>query len=151
MKDERGVTLIEMLVVLAIVTLTLRLPVIQVGQMQKSVQEEWFFNELDSRFQTMQMLAIVSGSPSTIATLPNHRQFQFNNYSVSAEHPLNQYMILPEHVSFIGTNSQGFYFKGHTGNVSSAMTIRLLVNERRRDLTIQLGSGRYLLSPVPSQ
>lgn len=144
--NEEGFTLLESIVVLFIVTLTLSLPSVQTHEVHGKLEEELFFTELESRLQTMQTLAIVSGTRSMVTTYPSSQRIGFQNAGQSSESSLLKAMILPESVSLVAGNVQQFHYNGQTGNVSAPLTIRFLANKRRRNVTIQLGSGRHLVS-----
>ena len=144
--NERGFTLLESIVVLFIVVLALWLPSIRTREIHHALEEEWFFNELDSRLQTMQTLAIVSGNRSIVTIYPTGKLISYQNSSQEMGSPLLRTMHLPKNIHFFAGNVQSYHYSGTTGNVSAPLTIRFLANNKRRDLTIQLGSGRHLLS-----
>lgn len=141
---QQGFTLLESLVVLGITVLMLSFPSWTIGPAFKRLEEEWFFSDLESRLEAMQALAIVNGNRSRVDMFISSRQINFQN--IGAGHlPLNGRMDLPAHMAFADTGTYGFYFKGGTGNVSEALTIRFLSNGNPRNMAIQLGSGRYVL------
>src|SRR5699024_5267786 len=104
-KKQAGFTLIESIVVLSVAVLMLSVPVINIEPVYKQLEEEWFFNELESQLQAMQTFAMVSGSLSLITILPSSREIKFENSSLPS-HPLNRRIKLPDDFQLLNKESQ---------------------------------------------
>lgn len=140
--NKKGFTLPEVLLVLVISSLLLGLPVFASSTYVQRMEEQLFFEELQSNVTLMKNHALLNGQRTRMQTRPNDGSIRFSVVG-HPNHPYNRAIELPDSVAIDGKTSLEYDFVKDTGNLGQFRTIRFSVTEGKMIFSFQLGSGQY--------
>lgn len=136
---QAGFTLIESLISLMIVSLILALPSYHSKQYAIRLEEELFFNQVESKMNEMQMQAITSNKMTHVRFLKDGIVFKSSIRAGEIERCLIRY---PESVGLIN-NHLYFDFKGGSGRTNRFKRLRFTTSKGELNLVFQISNGRY--------
>ncbi|MGM0215480.1 competence protein ComGD [Enterococcus sp. AZ109] len=142
--DHLGYTLIESLIVLAVVCSFILLPTVMFSSWQQKLEREFFYYQLDKSIIHLQQVAICDQTTTRIDLHPDKQIILFT--TVHEKLPW-QTLEVPESVTLYSGNS--IIFKGNTGNIATDQpgtgipAIRFTDTSGEIIYQFQLGSGRF--------
>lgn len=143
--NERGFTLIEMLVVLAIFTVICSTVVIFTTEKLTNYTNEQFIDQTELLIRLAQVKAIETKSNYEFSVF-NCREIKVRNFSNRQEILYDQ--VLPEGIEiFLSTTNSKIIFNNN-GNIRSSGSIMYHFNDYAYRFTINMGKGRHILKDV---
>lgn len=141
MKRDEGMTLIETLLVLAVLSLMISIPTVQFSRLKERSETALFFETFQSSVTLMQNYAILNDKWTVIEF---RRPLKDISFRVAGErgHPIEHKLSLPDHISLLNDLTE-FRFSRGTGHISGHEVIRFRTPEGIVEFAFQLGSGRY--------
>jgi competence protein ComGD len=142
MKDQKGFTLVEILVVFSIFLLMASFTAILIHPHYLVLEKERFFSQFKADFLYSQQYAISRQQNLIVYILPKERRYFVK------EKNSDQYVVdrhIPEQITIEhGTlGKTGIYFEFLAdGGVNTFGTFYFLVDEQRYRITLQIGAGR---------
>ncbi|MCC5894604.1 MAG: prepilin-type N-terminal cleavage/methylation domain-containing protein [Alkalibacterium sp.] len=139
-KDD-GMTLIETLLVLSVVSLLLALPTIHFNSLTKKTETAIFFDSFQSSMTLVQNYSVLNDVWTVVRFRPSRGEISFR-VSEETGHPIEHILTLPEHVKILNTTVE-FRFSKKSGSIGYYETIYFETPEGYVDYVFQLGSGRF--------
>ncbi|SFC14075.1 prepilin-type N-terminal cleavage/methylation domain-containing protein [Alkalibacterium subtropicum] len=143
-KDD-GFTLIEVLLVLALVSLLATFPVMHFAQLKKETETQLFFEALRSGITLIQTEAVVNDHWTNMEVRPTNRLIRFRvTGTENTDHPANHILYLPESISLYGTSKE-YLFSKSSGNLGNINELNFSTIHGRVTVSFQMGSGRFVI------
>lgn len=146
--QEEGMTLIETLLVLSVVSLFLLLPTVHFNHLAKKSETALFFESFQSSITLVQNYAVLNDVWTVVRFRPSRGDIYFR-VGGEADHPIEHVLTLPEHVRILNTTVE-FRFSKNSGNIGQFETITFETPEGIVDYVFQLGSGRFVVKKTQS-
>lgn len=145
LRNERGFTLIEMLVVLAIFTVVCSTVVIFTTDKLANYTNEQFIDQTELLIRLAQVKAIETKSNYEFVVF-NCREIKVRNFSNRDE--ILYHQILPKDIEiFLSTTNSKIIFNTK-GNIRSSGTVMYHFNDYGYRFSINMGKGRHILKDV---
>lgn len=145
LKQDKGFTLIEVLLVLSLVSMLAMFPVMQFTQMRKETETQIFFESLRSGITLIQSEAIMNHQWTNMEIQPANRLIRFRVTGAGNEgHPANHILYLPESMSLVGGFKE-YLFSSGSGNLGNINEINFNTIHGRVTVSFQMGSGRFVI------
>ncbi|OJF94302.1 competence type IV pilus minor pilin ComGD [Alkalibacterium sp. 20] len=145
LKQDKGFTLIEVLLVLSLVSLLATFPVVHFTQIKKETETQLFFESLRSSITLIQSEAIVNHHWTKMEVRPTNRLIRFRVTGAdNTKHPANHILYLPESISLVGT-TKDYSFSSGSGNLGNINVIYFNTIHGRVSVSFQMGSGRFVI------
>ncbi|AGY81237.1 MULTISPECIES: competence type IV pilus minor pilin ComGD [Carnobacterium] len=138
--DEKGMLLVELVLVLFIAAALLFIPTIYTKQTKIHLENQLFVEELQSQLTAIQNYAVLSGEVTAMIVSSQHKSIQFRVID-DEQNELNGVIYLPETVTT--PTYKVYHFNAYSGNLRNFDTLVFFINNERHTMTFQLGSGRY--------
>ena len=138
--DEKGMLLVELVLVLFIAAALLFIPTIYTKQTKIHLENQLFVEELQSQLTAIQNYAVLSGEVTAMIVSSQHKSIQFRVID-DEQNELNGVIYLPETVTT--PRYKVYHFNAYSGNLRNFDTLVFFINNERHTMTFQLGSGRY--------
>ena len=143
MNQDKGFTLIEVLLVLSVVSLLATVPVMQFTQLKKETETQLFFEQLRSSITLIQSEAILNHQWTSMEVYPSNRLILFEvEGAENTSHPANHVLHLPESISLLG-KSKVYSFSAGSGNLGNINELNFETIHGRKTLSFKMGSGRF--------
>lgn len=146
LKKEDGVTLIETLLVLTVVSFILVLPTIHFDYLTKKSETALFFESFQSSMTLVQNYSVLNDEWTVVRFRPSRGDIYFR-VGGEPDHPIEHVIDLPEHVQLLNKTVE-FRFSKNSGNIGHFETIRFKTPEGIVEYAFQLGSGRFVVRKV---
>ncbi|PRY82166.1 competence type IV pilus minor pilin ComGD [Alkalibacterium olivapovliticus] len=140
---EDGLTLIESLLVLSVVTLLLTLPTVHFNYLTKKSETALFFESFQSSVTLAQNYSVLNDAWTVVTFLPSRGEITFR-VAGEANHPIEHVLTLPDHIILLNKTVE-FRFSRKSGNIGQFETISFHTPEGIIDYVFQLGSGRFVV------
>ncbi|WP_423188789.1 competence type IV pilus minor pilin ComGD [Alkalibacterium sp. f15] len=145
LKQDKGFTLIEVLLVLSLVSLLATFPVLHFAQIKKETETQLFFESLRSSITLIQSEAIVNNHWTMMEVRPTNRLIRFRVTGAgNSKHPSNHILYLPESISVVGI-MRDYSFSSGSGNLGNINVIHFNTIHGRVSVSFQMGSGRFVI------
>ncbi len=139
-RDERGFTLIEMLVVLMIVMVMSSVIIYYSHEKFQKYITYQTMNQIELLIRMTQMLAIEQQYPHTF-TVTNRKQISIKRIEEKEE--LMILNLSPKHEMILSTNNSQLYFRTN-GNVQSFGGLTYKYGDESHSYTVNIGKGRIV-------
>ena len=138
----RGFTLIEMVMVLFVVSVIALIPSLKLPDMERQLDNQFFFEEFERLITITQESAVFSGRASRIIMKRNERSVAFD-YVLSNGVKTHYYVEIPEDIR--AETDTFVTFLGETGTLSKVTKFKFLLTKSQKKVVYQfyLGSGKY--------
>ncbi|WP_080146834.1 competence type IV pilus minor pilin ComGD [Marinilactibacillus piezotolerans] len=141
---SEGFTLIETLLVLALISIMMLLPIIPYDHLKTTMEEDLFFEDVAASITRIQHHAVLNGETTVLTVRPQARDLSFRVIG-QLESELNQTIELPEHMDILG-GAKVYRFRGFSGNQGNLNIVRFKTKNGFIVLKFKLGSGRFELA-----
>ncbi|WP_400242354.1 competence type IV pilus minor pilin ComGD [Niallia sp. JL1B1071] len=137
--NQRGFTLVEMLVAMSLLVILSSLSVFLVTSQQTTLNENHFVTQLEADLYYAQAFAIANQAPLQVRIYP-----YLNRYSIRGD--VNTGTIVDRYynddIVFVNENTLSFTINSR-GNVSNFGTYEFRIGKQPYKLTILIGKGRF--------
>lgn len=142
MKNKRGYTLIESLLILTIVLVAAAFPILAIEEVQQQMIVHQFFASFEKRISAAQKAAIVNQQQTSFELTSDQRQLFFD-VPAYFDHHWN-YLQIPSEL--VVQRAERIVFAANTGNESSLRAYRFYWPRKNQVITyqFQMGGGRYI-------
>lgn len=140
-KEDAGVTLIESLLVLSIISMFIALPIYQLDQVRKQSETQLFFESLSSSITLIHNYSVLNGEWTAMEYRPSRGTLHFKVLS-STNHPVDHVLRVPDHMRILGTVNE-VRFSGRSGTITNPHTVTFQTINGKVDCVFQIGSGRF--------
>lgn len=140
-KDDTGVTFIESLLVLTVVSFILAMPVVQLNQVRKQSETQLFFDALSSSITLIQNYAVLNNEWTVMDYRPSRGTINFRVVG-NTSHPVNHVLTVPDHMKILSTADE-IRFVRESGTISNPHTLAFQTINGKVECVFQLGSGRF--------
>ncbi|MFC5713354.1 competence type IV pilus minor pilin ComGD [Thalassorhabdus alkalitolerans] len=139
--NQKGHTLIEMLLVLSILSVALSLPFLYFSTIQSSVKSKEFIEQLENDLLRVQQTALVTDKTVLLRIYPHRNEYQIRTYSEVLE-----VRSIPEDVQFTfhTINADEIRYLAN-GNIFKPGTIFLRAGDKQYRIVFLLGRGRFYI------
>lgn len=141
LKQEEGITIIESLLVLSLVSVFISLPVIQFSRLSQKAETEVFIEAFNSSLTLAQNYAVLNDEWTAVDLKPAHGEITFRVVG-KRNHPIEHTLKLPEHIQLLNSGTE-FRFSRKSGNMGSYGPVRFRTPEGVVEFAFQMGSGRF--------
>ncbi|MDR0921948.1 MAG: type II secretion system GspH family protein [Lactobacillales bacterium] len=140
MRNSRGYTLLETLIVLFVVSSFLFLPSLALDKFQQTQENQQFYGSFEKHVISAQELAITSVQECTIKLTENQRKICFD-FGMGKE--TRWQLTLPKNVVLDSSKGTiGFTISGSTKEIGNVVFMDKLSNKHVK-YQFELGSGKY--------
>ncbi|MCC5889655.1 MAG: hypothetical protein JJU01_03730 [Alkalibacterium sp.] len=140
-RDEAGVTFIESIMVLSIVSFIIGLPAVQLNHIRKQSETQLFFDSLSASITLIQNYAVLNNEWTSMEYRPSRGTIHFRVVGNSS-HPINHVLTVPEHMKILSTANEIRYVR-RSGTISNPHTLAFQTINGKVECVFQIGSGRF--------
>ncbi|EXJ22776.1 hypothetical protein ADIAL_1798 [Alkalibacterium sp. AK22] len=141
LKQEDGMTMIESLLVLSLVSVIISMPVAHFKRLSKRTETELFIEAMSASLTLVQNYAVLNDEWTVVEFKPSHKEVSFRVVGRRG-HPIEHTLVLPDHLQMLN-NGMEFRFSRKSGNIGTYGPVRFRTPEGMIEFAFQMGSGRF--------
>lgn len=139
MTNQKGFTLVEMLVAMSLLVILSSLSIFLVTSQQTSLNEEHFITQLEADLYYAQAFAIANQLPLQVRIYPLINRYNIRG-DINTGNIVDRYY--DEDIVFVNESTLSFSINSN-GNFSKFGTYEFRIDKQLYKLTIQIGKGRF--------
>lgn len=140
-REDAGVTFIESVMVLSVISFIIGLPVLQLTHVRKQSETQLFFDSLSSSITLIQNYAVLNNEWTAMEYRPSRGTIYFKVLGDSS-HPVNHVLTVPDHMTILSTANE-VRFLSKSGTISNPHTLAFQTVNGKVECVFQIGSGRF--------
>lgn len=138
LNNQQGFTIVESLIVLAVIVLFAQLSIVSIQKFYQKVEKNLFFDQLQTDIYYAKAKAINQKSSVILEFFPQLNKYEIYNF----QDERGLVREFPESVQIKRTNLQRIYFR-ETGTISSFGTVTFEYEGKEIKLIFNIGQGRF--------